>query len=482
MKLYSIPSELLAIKSIAQRGTKRAVKVSSYLLAKLDESYFHYAPCKAAYKRIVALAAKRGVVMNYSELVEDLALEEEFRDILSNYKKKKPIDNKEDCLSLLNRLNECRRARSLYSMAKDVIDTLKKDKVDIDDLLDKSSDKLTEARVGEIEEDKIYVFGKGGNAMDLVDESLNVQGQRLYLTGIKEFDEKTGGFPTEGVVMLIATTGGGKSIMRNTLSANMYKLNKIDVVSFSFEMDKIQEVHRLESSLTGIPYWKFHRGCLSKEDRKKVKQVMREFYEFGDKNGCRHGTTSPTREMSMDDIFMSIRPYGYKVVFVDYVSLLKDTASKDEWKVLRDLSRTAKVYSRNTKSLIVLLAQLDAKTDDVRYAKGMIENADVAWKWNYSDPKDREAGIINVRQMKVRNSKQYDIELLDEFEFMRFGNPDNAGCPAADDEDADQEANTSSKKKKGDHNAGKLSKKGKSSPLDEDAVLTEDDFTDTKVS
>lgn len=427
MKLYSINLELRAIRSIAvginnseNLDTTPKALVAAFLLSKLSESYFHYEPCKAAYNRVVSIASKRSRILSYSDLVEDPTLDEEFRDILKE-NIKKPIKDIEQAKNLYESLDSYRKTRELYSMSKTILDKLKEPKIDVSDLLNKVTNSVSSIRIDD-HEDVIFNLGKECNASDLIDKALSTEDDVLLKTGFKEFDDRNGGLPAEGVFLIAATTSGGKSALRMQLMLNLYLYSHLDVCSVSLEMNEKKEVRRLLSNLTGIEYAKFVQKRLSEEERSRCKKIWRKFIKFGAKHSCRYSLWCPTRGITSDQLFMLVKPYKFKVVAIDYPGLLEGMTDRDQWKAMSEVVRQAKIFSADNHCLVILLAQLDSEDDRIRYSKGMNEHTDASWIWNYSKQEQRDMHLLPIRQLKARDQELFPFDLKEEFHIMRVSN------------------------------------------------------------
>lgn len=431
MKLFSQSLELKAIKSMAVShgdGSKVEVNerslVSSMLLASVDESFFHHAPCKAAFNRIVTVSKKRSKIPTFDDLVEDPALNEEYRDVLREYKKK-PLKSQSQARELLTSLDAYRKTRAMYFMAKNVIDTLKEPEVDVDKLLDDTTDRITQTRSREAMADLVYTIGANANAIDLAEEAMSPEDEMLLKSGFTEFDERNGGLPSEGVMLLAATTSGGKSVTRMNLMANIYKLNRVNVGTVSLEMNAKKETRRLLSRLTGIAFWKFNKKRLRKEEKEAARIAWKKFHKFGVKNNCGYSLLCPTRGLSIQQLLMLVKPYGFKALAIDYISLLEGTDSQDQWKVLSSITRECKVFSAENKCLVILLAQLDSEDDRIRYSKGILEHADNAWIWNYTKQEQRDLKTLPIKQLKARDQELFGFDLKEHFEIMTVLNPED---------------------------------------------------------
>ncbi len=420
MKLFSTTLEQIAIRSICSSPDK----VATLLLGALDESFFHYEPCKAAFQRIYTVAKKRSVILGYTELLEDPALNEDFREILRNGETR-TCKSEPRARRLLDSLDKYRKTRYLYQMAKNVIENLKSTELDIDVMMDEVANTLTVARSREDIAQLIHTLGKDGNALDLVEEALSLEDDVLLKCGFSEIDEKSGGLPAEGVMILAATTSGGKSTLLMNLLMNIYRLNKISVANVSLEMNRKKLARRMLSRMTKIPYWKFVKKQLSDEERTQSRRAWSKFNRFGEKYDCQHSIICPTHSVGITQLLTTLKPYGHKVIGIDYISLLEGVDVKDQWKALSAIAREAKIFSGENKCLVILLAQLDADDDRIRYSKGILEHADAAWAWNYYKPEVRETKTLPIKQLKMRDQELFPFELREDFAIMAISNMDD---------------------------------------------------------
>ena len=427
MKLYSTTLELQALKSICD---SKDAEAQSLLLASTNPEWFHYPPAKAAYERVRAVAKRSSTILSYAELCDDPALNEEFRDILAD-SKPKAINTKHEAQKLLTRLSDRKSMRGLYSMAKHVIETLKGDSVEVEKLIQYVGEVSAETKTGEALDDIVHTVGFEANAEDAVDEALSVEDEPMWKTGFDEIDKKNGGVFSEGVFIIAATTSGGKSTVLMNLLMNLYKLNKISVANISLEMNKNKNVRRMLSRMTRIPFWKFVKHQLSKEEESKARSAWRKFHRFGEKNKCKFTLVCPKRSISFDSAISLVRPFGYKVIGLDYAGLLEGVDDQDQWRKLSAIVRQAKIFSGENHCLVIILAQLDSETENIRYSRGMLEHADGCWKWAYVKPEVRENHVLPIGQIKWRDGELFGFELKEMFDTMTVDNMDTEGCEGA---------------------------------------------------
>ena len=431
MKLFSQATEARALqaitsvsKSINQRLSDGQQDAAGFLLASLDASHFHYDPCLAAYTRLMQIAKKRSETVSFADLLEDPTIDESYREILAAFPKKKKKINMEMATSVLNTLEKYRKVRSLYAAAKHIIESVKQPKVDVDKLMDEAAGYIADARVQSTVRDSIHIVGYEANADDLVDRVLSVDAENYLKTGFSEFDDKSGGLPTEGVLLLAATTSGGKSALRMNLMNNIFTLNQVSVATVSLEQNEVKETARMLSSMTSIEFYKFKRKTLSLAERDEVKEEWRKFSKWGKKRKLRYGLFCPTRSLTLTKTLAILKPYGFKVIAVDYVSLLEGVDEDNQARILKSITREAKVFSSENHCLVILLAQLDEDSSKIRYSRGMQEDADNCWIWDYSKPEQRDRHILPIVQKKARDQELYNFELKENFACMQVGDMD----------------------------------------------------------
>lgn len=450
--------------------------VRSSLLGKLNKEYFHYPPCLAAFNRIDAIAKKRMMLTDFDDLVSDPALSEDFRDVLRESSEKRAT-NKKKLETMLDTLDTYRKVRIVYNMCNKALEKVEAEDIDIDKLLDDLAQNLARAQKHIGEEDQFVNIGKNNNADKVVQDAIHRVTQNLVKTGFTEYDKENGGLPEEGVMLIAATTSGGKSVMLMVLLVRLYLHSNRDIMSFSFEMNEVQEMQRLLCHLTGIPFFKIKQNKTSKQEKQQMQEAYEKFRQHGIKNECTFSRLSPTRGMTIDDVFRVAKPFKASTLGIDYVSLLDGVDEDNQWKVLSAIIRKAKTYSRTTKSLVIILVQLDADTNNIRYARGMKEHADVVWQWNYSKKEQRELKILPVDASKVRDGSLMSFQLGERFDIMNIENMSGGDNFGDDMNESEEEDLTPKKKKKSQPNVdedddvpkkkGKKKKKGKSK-LDQD--------------
>lgn len=415
-QLYSQKLELRCL--ITLTSSKVPEPVRSTLIGQLTDDHFNYPPVKAAFSRVSRLAKKRFQLIDFEDLIEDPQLDLDFRDILKSNADLKPCRSRSKIKTMVLLLDNYRKTRLLWYAAQSVMENIQSDSFDIEENLNILSTKLALARNDINDDAQITTVGVGGNADTLTDSILNDETVDLIPTGYAAYDTVNGGFPTEGVVLLAATTSGGKSTVLMNLLKNIHVNTYANVLRVSFEMGDKQEHSRFLSLISEVPFYKIKQKKLTPQDKKTIKTAYKKFNEFGEKHDCWFKTITPTRGMTIEDTLRLVKPFGPKIIGIDYVSLLEGVDSENQWRIMSSIVRVCKIFTRETKCLIILLAQLDDDSSKLRYSRGMREHVDVFWFWNYSDLKVRETKILPLTCGKARDGSVFSFELGDRFERM----------------------------------------------------------------
>lgn len=413
--------ELRAIKSLLNEELPAGARLR--MLASLTKDDFSVPVCQTVYNRVRALVEKTMEIPEYVDILDDPAIPKDQRAAL-RVSPEAAATNKKQLVTAVNQLHKYRKLRMAYNISLDIVNKLKDSRdLDPDSLLDHIGERIAKSRHSTPSNAKLWHLGKEGNVGKLVKRALYKPQEAMLKTGFTKYDSINGGLPTTGVMILGATTSGGKSVVSQKLVWNLHTINNIDAIRVSLEMSDEQEINRWLSMVTGIPFWKIKQRKLTEREQKACLKAARKLDEHSAKNGARYTWYCPEGDLSIDQLFLTIAPFGFKVVCIDYLGLLEGADGDDQWRALSAMTRKAKVYSKKHNCLVILLVQLDDATDKIRYSKGIREHADVYWHWNYSKPEVRESKILPIRIGKVRDGELFDMPMLDKFETMDVENP-----------------------------------------------------------
>lgn len=364
MKLFSKKSELIALYIITLNNTD-----SSKLLARLEPSHFLFPATKFAFQRFLYILRTKGDHLDWHSLCEDPALEDSYRELLNSLDTSSITSTSVD--NVIRSLENYRAGRAINELVDFAKDKLKK-AFDSEKLFDDIADLLMKARIS-TEDQKLYHVGSGNNTTSIINEILDQSKRPNYIpTGFATYDTLMGGLPDSGLVILAATTSSGKSMMANQLALNINDLGW-DVCKVSLEMSADQELQRMISNLSEVSHSKIQHKRLTPSEIKRVKKTYKNLVQRGKRDEKRLTIVSPTEDLTLTQILMLVKPYNYKVIIIDYITLLKEKEKVDQWKYLSDVCREAKRFTLKSNTLIIMLAQLDEDLK-IRYSKAIKEH------------------------------------------------------------------------------------------------------------
>jgi len=410
MKLLSVELELKTILSICQSPDSLA----SILLGRVSDEHFFYEPTRAAYRRLSSLVRTKGTIPDYSEICADPVIPEDNRQILLASKQRE-AQSKEKLDSMVSALEKYRKLRLLFHNAEKTIEALTEKKLDLDIILEKNSRALMRARSTGSEHHLLH-FGRENNSSRVVKALLSNDRAPLVPTGFRTFDKRNGGIFQGSLMTIASTTGGGKTTLAGQLLINM-TLAGHDCALVPLEMSEEESTARLMSSLSGVEVTKYMLRKVTKRENRKTTRAYRKYVDALRASETRYSIFKPQEDLTVEEILFILKPYGYQVIIIDYISLLKGVDGDDSWQQLGKVARFCKIFAETHKIIIVLLAQLN-KEGEIRYARSIVEHSNNAWFWVMTD-ENRETGILDIRQAKARNQDPFSFQLAQDFKRMR---------------------------------------------------------------
>jgi replicative DNA helicase len=336
--------------------------------------------------------------------------------------------------STLNTLDKYYRLRKLYYISTDIHKRLEEDKVDVEDTIDATADKLASIRLKSDLTQQLYHIGRSNNTTNLVKSILDKSRKNFVPTGFKSFDSRNGGFFDGSLVVLGGSTGAGKSSVAIALLINMTRLAGENCCYVPLEMTEEESMTRILANVSGVPLTKINQKKLSKAETKKVIGGYKAFSGDLKKHDCRYTIFSPEEDLGIEEILLLLKPYGYRVIIIDYISLLKGVDGDDSWQQLGKVARFCKVWAKNNNCIVILLAQV-SEEGKIRYARAVGEHASNAWTWVATD-ETRESGLLQIRQFKARNQQMFSFDLRFDAELMRVYDVDDKELSSGASSDA----------------------------------------------
>jgi replicative DNA helicase len=441
MKLVSPLLELRVIRTIC---STKSQKESSKLFASIGEDCFHTKAGKETYARIFTLMRERGELVGWGELKVDPVISENVREKLKVFAEKAiPSESVDKAIKVLHKY---RRMRSMLELSQFIVKELNKKKVDIESLAEKAAKQMVDTKTGQnVDSWFIHVGAKDKSDVKAVKKLLEYDPKRFIPTGIKAFDDKSMGIPRGALLLVGGSTGSGKSVVTGQLAHNMARAGA-RVCIVPLEMKNEEMLQRELSRLTHIEMPRLNDPrTLSKMEKENIISRYERFRDKLQRVGATLSLFSPEEDMTAEEILFALKPFGYDVIFIDYIGLLKGVDGDDQWKAMRNVTRFCKRFAAINDMIIAVCAQL---SDDglIRYSKGMVEDSSNAFFFT-STPTTQETGVMWVDQPKSRRGEKFRFPTIMDFKHMEWRDLN-------DEEQGDLEQRQKEKK----------SKKGKDGP------------------
>lgn len=412
MKSYSTKLERVALRSMCSKN----IAISGYLLSHLNSNYFWATESKEALDSIISYTESKGHVPAFTFVCEDPKLNLDTREYLAETTG--VCKTMDEAKQLCDTLNKYRKARALATLAKGTLDTLTKDSVDLDALIDKYNKTLIEVQTSKSVEDSIYHVGTKSNTVDRVKDILYSEDNTTHIpTGFETFDRVNIGMPRGGLFMLGGSTGAGKSHMAVQLAVNV-ALKGYKAVIVPLEMTYEEMQIRLMANAARMDSLRIQRKDLTKEERDLVFKRWRRLDKTIANAGGRISIYKPPGDVTHTELTSAISSYRPDIVIVDYVGLLSGADGDDQWRALGRISRYFKNWADQHNAVSALCAQVDAE-GKLRYSRTMGEHATMFWYF-VADKDTKEQGHLNITQGKGRMMKQFDFTLKIDYPTSRI--------------------------------------------------------------
>jgi len=209
--------------------------------------------------------------------------------------------------------------------------------------------------------------------MDEFQEIINMRQDRTinsnsFKTGFETFD-KIGSIVPGRMYIISAKSKHGKSTFAIQLAVNLSRINDIGVGFITLEMTKFDQLEKIACSMAGVDSWRLQNGYLKREEHDRVNEKISELREL-------KLFINDTPGLSVSDVKASVRllkrKHDIKVVFIDYVQIMRAPNAQTRQQSLAKLSNDLVTLARDLEIAIVLMSQVNA--DYVTREAGDLEN------------------------------------------------------------------------------------------------------------
>ena len=439
MKIYDSLLEVAILQTLCES------EHSNIILSQVGVDWFTSPITQEIYGRVLNLVELGKKIPPLNVFVCDQSLSDAARAVLSN--SNNVIYKDSDIRSAIDIMRGYRNKKLLTETCMTCIEKLSLEKPNLNNVITYLENALQKCYTANPIQDEIKEYNKqdSDKLVQEAEKELSSSNEKdLIPSGLYEFDKRSGGVRRGNVLVLASVPGGGKSALALQMALHQYVMG-FNVCFISYEMDIVELECRAYANLSKVSHSEINLKRLTKAKKELILAKYREWLESSPhKNKLRIWT--PKRELTIPQITMDIKSEDYDIVYIDYLSLLYQNPKKQVWENLGDHTRAAKLAASSLNAAFVVLAQYDDESNKIKYSKQITANANFVWAWEYGD-KEKETGIIEVKQLKSRNTATYPFYLDTDYSIFSF--KDYRG-PAPIDyaEDKDDEKNEIRKRKK----------------------------------
>jgi len=207
--------------------------------------------------------------------------------------------------------------------------------------------------------------------------------------------------------------GGGKTSLALQLAQNMSESGMEDVVYVPLEMDEDETMERILANKAGVKLSRIKQKKTSESEDQRIVKAYKKHVKTLKKNKVRFTIYAPEEDVTIDEVLLLLKPYGYRVIIIDYLTLLKgtdgDDASEKQWQKIGQIGRRCKIWAKANNAIVILVAQVDEE-GRLRYSRALKEHANILWTWPVNK-ETRENKVMKIQSEKARNMVMVDFEL-----------------------------------------------------------------------
>ena len=282
------------------------------------------------------------------------------------------------------------------------------------------------------------IYQKAGDFIKPIFDEIEVaaaskNGMTGIATGYKQLDNYTAGLQNSDMIVLAARPGMGKTTFALNLAYNMCARENKSVLFFSLEMNGIQLVKRVISSLSMVASDRIRSGKLSDDE---MSSIVNSSIELDDKKFFISDSSLLTIADLRNKCMKVKQKEGLDVVFIDYLQLMVPGDNYKNSNKNGFMSRQEEVaaISRNIKALakdlnipIIALSQLHREAEnrsgppqlsDLRESGAIEQDADIVMLIHRPDKEDPQK--VDIILAKHRNGSTGTINLRFNRETTKF--------------------------------------------------------------
>ena len=339
------------------------------------------------------------------------------------------VSNVEDYCSIIA---EKYYARSLATVAQQIISDIASGGYEAKTLLDAAEQKIYDIRQGRDVKGLTPLNDVVYQAYDRLSKITGPDKEK-YLgakTGFTHLDTITTGLNRSDLILLAARPGMGKTSFAMNIASSVARRTEKDVAVFSLEMSKEQLPTRLLSTEALVDSNKLRSGRLEKDDWLRLASSADRLCHLN----MYIDDTAAITVQQMKAKLRRVKNLG--LVVIDYLQLMTTTLKTDNRvAIISEITRQLKIMAKELDVPIILLSQLsrgpEARTDkrpmlsDLRESGSIEQDADIVMFLYRDAYYNKDCPTPNISECivaKNRHGETGTVEMVWDGQFTRFAN------------------------------------------------------------
>lgn len=320
--------------------------------------------------------------------------------------------------------------------------------IDVYDLMQEAEGSLFEISRNTLKRDVVQIDPIIQEAIKKIEEASNSEsGLSGLQTGFHELDKKTSGWQDSDLVIIAARPAMGKTAFVLSMAKNMAVDFSTPTAIFSLEMSNLQLVNRLISNVCELESEKIKSGQLSQPEWDNLMARTKRLYSAP-------LYVDDTPSLSVFELRTKarrlVREHGVKIIIIDYLQLMNASGMKfgSREQEVSTISRSLKGLAKELNIPIIALSQLNRSVEtrddkhgkrpqlsDLRESGAIEQDADIVCfihrpEYYYKSGQDAEGkdirGLAEFIIAKHRSGSVGDVQLRFRGKFARFENWDES--------------------------------------------------------
>ena len=411
--------EIRVLKTLCSE--KRDIRDAMF--SRIKESSFSYPPAQEAFVRINNYA-KHESIPAWDAFLSDTKLSEDTIQALTMHKQS-GASTKADVEMFASQVEEFRSRRILYEAIEDSYDGIRRGDIATETLLDSLSDKITSARAtGNTEDHMVHLGSRNGvlNLINIFTKMRNGESHSVIPTGMESFDKLNGGVPRGSNFVMGAPSGEGKSVLVLNVILHM-ALSGVKICLVSLEMNLAEVWLRAVSAWLAIPLNDILMKRITASQWDEINRCLLMIHASLAISGGGITIYTPEVDPNIEELLAGLKPYGYDVIGIDYVTLLRGFDGEQFWLKIGNGLHVCKRHAEINGTVMIPVIQAD-EDGEARFSNMIKDNASLMWTWGkVKDDKKKNTNKIetfDIMMKKSRNQTPFIMKMYRRFDIMQM--------------------------------------------------------------